>query len=95
MRGTCARDASGRAAAAPPSRRDELAPSQVIELHWVPQQAGPTCSITNWRGSRERVRQSSATGQPVALHIRRPLWVISLGGGRGRRSKHFRYSPKS
>ena len=24
-----------------------------------------------------------------------PLWVISLEGSRGRRSMHFRYSPKS
>jgi hypothetical protein len=35
-------------------KRDELAASQLVELHSVPRQPGPDCRISNWRGSVRR-----------------------------------------
>jgi hypothetical protein len=39
-------------------KRDEVAPFQLIELHFDPGQPGPNCSIPDWRGSVRRPQAS-------------------------------------
>jgi hypothetical protein len=52
-------------------QRDELAAFQLIELHSIPAR-GSDCRIPNLRWPVSGYASHSATGQPVALHIRGP-----------------------
>src|SRR5262245_65302899 len=44
-------------------QRDEIASSQLVELHSVPRQPGPDCRIPNWRGSASEYDRHFAPGQ--------------------------------
>jgi len=66
----CARATSGHVTAAPPEQRDELSPSQLVELHSIPSSQAALQDI-EWAGISQRVSNRLPKPVPALLgHLR-------------------------
>ena len=60
-------------------QRNEIAAFQLIELHSVPCQPGPNCSISKQRWSVRGYEAVCTTCQLLAKPVPGPLWLANIG----------------